>query len=225
MLNPVPTLKRRFLGGPVAAALAFSWVLAAALSSPREARAFGLDLLGGLNRSQPSVSSPGLTDLTTKAGSTATYGAFLDFRLDRAFSLETGVQVLPRTYVTDVPSLLTGYTSTIRYLEVPLLLRFNALPLLSFAAGGYFAQGIGDTELVGRVGGTQIAVIQSIESASIRKQDYGLLGSVRIELPLAPAIRLLVDGRYLYGLRNVDTSGGSLKWRDLQLMGGLGFGI
>jgi hypothetical protein len=103
-------------------------------------------------------------------------------------------------------------------IEIPLVLRFDLLPLVAVGAGGYFALGMGDATITTGA----LSVSSTYESLGVGKTDYGLLGTVSVALPLLPFLKVLVDVRYLYGLANMATaSGSSFSMRDWQFMGGV----
>jgi hypothetical protein len=98
-------------------------------------------------------------------------------------------------------------TTTTRYIQIPILMRVRLTRGISVGGGGYFAEGVGSVD------------------PTIKKTDYGLVGSLALHFPIGHTTAFLIDGRYNLGLKNVDNSGSGadLKYRDYQLLVGFAF--
>ena len=155
--------------------------------------------------------------VTTKAKLGMGAGALMNAHFSPHLGAEVGALYVTRKFdstasftVSGVPT-STVTTNTLHYVEIPFALRFWLSPHFSIGAGGYYASGLGSRDFT---------------NAGMKKSDYGALGSAQIRLPLGSTMGLLVDGRYEYGLANVDTSGfGNQKYRTLQVMAGVCFGM
>jgi hypothetical protein len=88
-------------------------------------------------------------------------------------------------------------------IQLPVLVRFNLLPGTSLGLGGY----------------AQYA-LDSVPGW--KKTNFGGVGSVRFELPLAFA-KLFLEGRYLFGLSNLVEGVTETQQRSFQALFGLRF--
>jgi hypothetical protein len=117
-------------------------------------------------------------------------------------------------------------TYSYNYDEFPLVVRVQPVGShFSFAAGAYYAHAVGNIQITSaNVSG---ASYQSYEDAQISRQDYGVTGGIGIRWPIAKRISFYGDGRFIYGFKNIDNSGGQgLRWRDyFQGLAGLSFSI
>jgi hypothetical protein len=152
------------------------------------------------------------------------FGANLEVDIAPMWSLEAGLFHVNRKYAAENIALggLLSPTVSSRYLMIPLLLRWGLLETFTIGAGGYYASALGDLSL----SQGSISVDIPYSNLSLSKSDFGLVGSARLKLPLAPTLSILADGRYLLGLSDVnEISSQSFKWRDMQFLLGLAFGI
>ncbi len=83
---------------------------------------------------------------------------------------------------------------------VPVQAKFALIPLLNIGLGGYFSTGIGSVTSKNALGVETGSA--SFDAASLSKSDYGAVASVGLSLPLG-VTTLSVEGRYLYGLKNI----------------------
>lgn len=123
-----------------------------------------------------------------------------------------GLYITRKTDVTTTYTVLglsqgSTSTTTTHYLQIPLLMRVRLTRGISVGAGGYFAEGVGSVD------------------PSIKKSDYGLVGSLGLHFPIDHSTAFLIDGRYNAGLANIDNtgSGADLKYRDFQVLVGFAF--
>lgn len=138
------------------------------------------------------------------------FGAFLRGDANLIANLEAGVFYTPRSYTVGPNSSINLPT-----LEIPLLLRITAIPLLSFAVGGYYAYKIGDATAEG----TAIPLLYT--PLNFNSHDFGLCAAAGFQFPLGP-IALMAEARFLFGLADLDPDPiGTLKTRNLQLLAGV----
>lgn len=199
------------------AALASLITLASAPSA--RAEMLSLSAVGALNVSSVSASNSAATTVYS-AGTGFGFGALASMPIMPAFSIELGALYVPRKFSSTSSLVTTDFTLT--QLEIPLVFRFTPLPLISFGLGGYLGLGLGNVHTA--VGSVKLD--NSYEIAGISKTDLGLLASAAFRLPLAPTFGLLVDARYLMGLKNSSTVAPTeTKFRDFQLLAGVNFSL
>ncbi|MGK5089751.1 outer membrane beta-barrel protein [Bdellovibrionota bacterium FG-2] len=168
-----------------------------------------LTVLGGISRSTPEFVP---ASLTFKGRNSYGGGALLGIRFKRFFGLEVGGLYVNRKYGDSAGDICFNT------LQLPALLRFRLLPMLSFGVGGYYTMGIGNVTF-----GTATS---TFADAALKKSDYGVVGDARLRLPLVPTLGFIVDFRYLYGLGDYSTlSAKNLYLTDVQLFAGLQFGL
>jgi hypothetical protein len=200
-------MKARLL---VTAVLAFA-------STP--AHAFDIGVLGGFQTN--NVSQTGGV-ITFNSDLTPSFGAFVKGGLAPGFSLELDVLYSQTKYTS--PDLNGGTDVSFHSWQFPLLVRFTALPLVSFGAGIQFEKATGQLTIAS--GG----VSQDVDFAS---NDFGTTNwslplVAGFHLPLAPAIDFLVDLRYLIGLTNLETNGSgnsSTKISHFQALAGVSLSL
>lgn len=142
------------------------------------------------------------------------FGAFLRGDANYTANLEAGVNYTPRTYGVGT----ANGTITLPTLEVPLMLRITALPILSFGIGGYYAYKIGDATAEG-------AIPLVYSPLNFNSHDFGLVGAVGVQFPLG-LLALLGEFRYMFGLSDLDPDPiGELKTRHFQFLAGVLFKI
>ena len=142
------------------------------------------------------------------------------------FNLEIDAIYVNRKFeiATSAP---TDDTISYQALQIPVLLRINLLPggLVSVGAGGYYEVGMGSISDTNDTNGSVSS--ETYSSALIKTSDFGLLGSLRVQIPVFIRTHVLVDARYLYGLTEQSTapSTATIKNRYVQVFAGLGFSI
>jgi hypothetical protein len=140
-------------------------------------------------------SNGGSTDRTLAVGG----GALLEFQSSPSFGLEIGALYNPRAQGDAVK-----YTANT--VQVPVALRFHLSNYVSLGVGGYYA-----------------SYLQNRGYGS--SSDYGALGSLGIYIPVGASTRFIIDGRYIYGLKDQNQGAGETKSRDVQVLAGLRFGF
>jgi hypothetical protein len=192
------------------------------LASPSYALNFSA--VGGLNMSAPTISENGVS-LSLSSKSTVGGGALLGFPVAKVMEIEFGGLYLPRRYGLSLGALGSS-ESTVNSIQVPLLLRFTAAPFISFGAGGYFANMFGNVKTTTTALGETATSEESLADSNMKSSDYGVALNARLHFAMAPGVSMIVDGRYNIGLANVYTeSGGTIKFSDFQVLGGLTLGL
>ncbi len=183
------------------------------------AEAASINVLGGITSGGPSVS--GIAGSTYKSGTGITYGATVDFGMMPAFAIETGILSVGKKFTQTTAGV--GAVVTTRAYEVPLLLRFTALPILDFGGGVYYQSynSTYDAEALGvKTTGN------SWSAAGLKSTDFGLKLSARLLLPIAPMLHFVIDGAYKMGLANMSSnSGATWKNNEIDALGGISIGF
>ena len=188
------------------------------LCSWSQAHALSVSALGGLGWTNPSISTPGVTNVSSKLG--AGYGGAIEIGLVPFFSLEADVLDMKRKFQFDTAA-VAGIGESANYLQIPVMLRFSPLSLVSVGGGFYYANGLGNVSTsVGGVAGAD----QTFAQAGLKNSDFGMVLSGRLRLPIMPLVGIIVDARYLLGLTNVATDPtATIKYRDIQTLFGINF--
>jgi len=183
------------------------------------ASALELSALGGLTMGGPNVSGGAIT---YSNGTGITYGALLGFNMMPGFGFETGVLSIGKKF----KSTNAGVESenTMRAWEVPLLLRFTALPVLSFGAGAYYQ--LSDKTVKSKAVATGVETVYNVSDLSKKRQDIGLKANARAAFPMAPTLKIILDASYKMGLGDRDTNAAVTdKNSEIDLLAGVSFGF
>jgi hypothetical protein len=178
------------------------------------AQAAHVNVLGGLTTQSPSSDVPGLG-----SGAGFTFGATIDFDLNPLFEVETGLMSVGEKFSQTTAGIETDMST--RAVEIPLLIRFSALPLIDFGGGFYFQ----------KFNGTYSTSSPTFQDGSVdwnsnyKQTDFGTKISARLRIPVAPLMHFLVDANYKFGLVDLDKGATSLKSRELGVLAGLAFGF
>ena len=180
--------------------------------------AFDIAGVGALNVTSPALStggSPTVLDTKYGVGFGVTAGVYSIFP---GFTVETGLLSVPRKFAdssnpTDVRNL--------KMWEIPVLVRFDLLPVIAAGAGLYFATASGDIVKTNETGLIP-ETTETYETNNLSKTDIGLVISASVALPILPFVKLLVDLRYIQGLKNLSTAtDGNFKLKDIQVLAGV----
>jgi hypothetical protein len=162
--------------------IALTWVLAicalSAVSMTAHAAAGGLvtpAILGGLNQ---TVSTGGSTGYTA--------GARLGFGL-AILEADVGAMYLSRAF---------SGIDNINFIQIPAMIRYSLIPMLSIGGGGYY----------------DIAITSNAPSA------YGIRGALMVSVPAFP---LFAEANYSHGLGTTGTTTDNVN--DVQLLVGFKF--
>lgn len=189
-------------------------VITAVLFGSTSAHA-GWGILAGLNFA--NISTDPDSSLSTKGAFMG--GLAFEGHVAPGFDLELDALYLNSKYTQPIAGIDT--TTTLKAIQVPIMLRFNLIPFLNLGFGGYASFGLG--HLTTEAGGVSI---EHDYDGTLKKVDLGLIGSARLSIPVGLA-HLVVDGRYNFGLTNLADSStvNSIKTRSFQALAGVMFGI
>ncbi len=186
------------------------------------AQAASLGVLGGVGLSKFSENTS--TKYKAKLGFGG--GAYVGVMLHPMFEIDFGALYMQRKFQYDATN--GTVVNKFNSLQFPVIARLNFMNMLSIGAGGYYAMAMGDigVEATPTGGGTTTSTTMTYANSGYAKSDYGLVGSVALYFPVGPMTRFILDGRYLLGLKDVNKNPAVTdKWRDLQVLAGLAFGM
>lgn len=185
-----------------------------------------LKALGGAVMSGPNnpAGYPSYSADTTIGG-----GATFQLGMGTKFSAEVGAFYIERQYTTTVKIL--NVNNDLSYnekaLQFPLIFRLWPVPFMNFGLGGHFTKYLGTIAYsVKRQGSSQPVRTELKRSTGQRTEsDYGAIASLGFDIPLKRALGLVIDGRYIYGIRDNDRGASNLKMHEIQGWAGLRFGL
>lgn len=194
------------------------------LAAPaHNACAVTLSGVGLANFTNPTFSTTSTTGLGLSGGATAGFGLLASSELMPGFVLEIGALWVPRKFSNDDSSGQSLSTTNAKWLEVPLLLRFTGLPLVSIGIGPYYAHGLGNV-VISQPATPDTSVDYSAVGQT--QNDFGLEGSVGARIPVVPQIGIVADLRYLFGLINQSSlDNTTVHYRSLELLFGISIDI
>jgi hypothetical protein len=184
------------------------------------ANASMVSIVGSLLYSKPTYQDLSVSQsISAKLG----YGAGLlaDFRVARRVSVQLGALYQMRSFGVTTAGITATNTST--FVDVPLLIRVGLGPFFSIGVGGYYDSALG--KIKNSIGA--LSAWETYKAEGITTDDYGVLANAAVALPLGKMTRLLIDGRYRYGLANrfQGSSTGKMLFRDMQVLMGFQFGF
>lgn len=175
-----------------------------------------ISIVGALN--EGTLTGSGESDsLSAKPAFGA--GILIDHPISIGTAIEFGAIYQGRKY-DDTSS---NYTVSSNAIQIPVLLRFTLLPMISFGAGGYWETGSGDITLTNDTDGSKSTLTYS--GLGVKQSDMGLVGSIRLNFLMGPGMGFLVDGRYNYGLTNTSNNGTTITNRAFQVLAGISLGF
>jgi hypothetical protein len=183
-----------------------------------------LAAIGAINVSSPQFD--GNDNVTAKAAPAG--GVLVGTRFTELFGMDVSFLYLQRAS-SSVGEILPGTqattTLTMKQFQIAPVARFWFNDYFSMGVGGYYAYGLGsiDAHIVSTAFPTGSQDASVPYEGRAHRSDGGLVGSVAFHYPVTDNSRFIVDGRYTQGLVNLDETGGSVKFRDIQAL--LGFGI
>lgn len=177
-----------------------------------------LTLKGGMASSTPKIESDG-TAVTTTAANGIKGGAVLGLGLGSSVEFEFGVLYSQRKFGYDAAGI--PITITTPGLEMPIGLRLHLGQYFSLVGGGYVGYGMGNIK-VEALGITQEA---SYAEQGYETLDYGVQGGLAIHIPMGKSAALVLEGRYLLGLQDLDKSEGKYNYKGIEGTLGLRFGL
>lgn len=185
-------------------------------------------VIGGVNQSDFKVSPVSGATKAAITPSTSMNGGLL-IGWGSMIGLETGLIYTMKKYesFSRVITIRTNVKSNLEatYIQLPVVFRVTPFSLLTFGVGGYFGYLLSDSAS----GTAQVDNGPSITVAGVTtglaKTDYGATGLLRLNLVNLATWKLFVEGRYNYGLADVDKSGGKANARDIQAHVGVMFNL
>ena len=194
---------------------------------------FALEIgaLGGVNFLSYKLTEgsdlPSGTKISGSSGQGITGGLYFSQSITPLLSLEleTLYSQEQTKYTVEYKTISTKSTQKTTHLQVPLLIRvWPTLSLFNIGIGGYWSSGIGNAK-TDKDDGTSLD--QTYTDAGLNRIDYGAIASIQFAPKIAPKIRLVLDGRYLYGTKQQsnDLASMSLKTREIQAVGGIGIDL
>ena len=203
------------------------------------AMAFEVAPVVGVNFSNVSVSGAtgAISNVTWSSKMGIDYGVPASFSMAPLISLQVGALVDNRKFLgTDASDPLGKIEVETKqnYIQIPVVARFTVFPGLSLGAGGYYAMGTGDikAKTTITVPGVDPVVEEETstwEADKTKKTDLGLIASVAYNIPIAPLVSFMIDGRYLLGLTNFQDDPAlpntTSKWKSIQLLAGVNIGF
>ena len=212
------------------------WVVVFFKAASASALEFSPVLGLGLDMSSASTTVAG-TSYGTNTKTSVGGGVLLDSGLAPMVSLEVGVLYLPINHgltvnITSPLTLSAPSETSYNALQIPVLMKFTLLPLVSFGAGAYYSKGLGSVKVHSDAftsAGLTFPASDTTESfadASLSDTDYGLMANAGMSFPFLPLMKFRADLNYLFGLKNINTTDTvTLKSRRILVTAGVSFGF
>ena len=181
----------------------------------------GVSLVGAGTFSAPDVKDTNGITVPYKSKLGLGGGGLVDIWFAHRTSLEVGVLYLKAKQEATI----SGFDTTTEFtvIQVPILVRFHLMRYLSIGVGGYVAREQGDVAYTATSGGTTTSGTSAYTNT---KTDYGAEASLGLKIPMGMMSSILIDGRYIYGMKDLDPSiNGKVNTRAFQLLAGLHFGF
>ncbi len=177
-------------------------------------------VLGGLNIDTPAIKdTTGALSYTSKASSGMGFGISHESNFLGVVGLEIDALYIQNKFDINIVGVSTN-TYIQNALQIPVIARFYLLPIFDIGVGAYYEIGMPGVNVNG--------VDHTYGDENMKNRDYGLVGSLRMRFHIAPRLRLVIDGRYNYGLNELtaDTSTNvSIKNRNIQALAGVSFAL
>ncbi len=159
------------------------------------------------------------------------YGAGATFEL--GFNQYVGIQVgglyTSRKVSTKLSSTALNATLeekyTLNQIEIPVALRFWLNRYFVLSAGGFYSLGMGKVKYSSNA--VPALALEAVDGSfdyndsniELKKNNYGLLGGLGVNLPLSQKVSFIVDGRFQYGLanRNEDPENPNVKVKTMDI--------
>jgi hypothetical protein len=199
------------------------WVAVLFLNIPNVHASLKFSVFGAGNLSNLKDSAAATT-VTNSAKLNFGGGAQFEIMFGQVVGLEFGGIYLGRKFSQTDSTVPITLESTYTYVQIPLQLRFWLGRFVTLGVGGYYAIPVGDIKF----SALGIEGTSTYAGAGLKTSDYGLLGSLGFNIPLGPAVGLMVEGRYAMGLQDLNVTAnpaGTVKWSDIQFLAGLRFGM
>lgn len=207
---------------------ALALALVGLFSLPAAAEGLVLFVQGGVNRADPNTDI-GLTNYTadSSAGTGVVAGLGLEGKLSDVFTSQVDVLWVQRS--TDVLWEGEGRAPIdasydVSYVDIPWTIRarFGSRKFRFFLTGGVVSSIAVDAKSKNTSDGIE-------EEFDVDEQFHGwnfsVLGGLGFDVQLGSTTWLRLEGRYLYGLKNVTSEASDWKTRDLQGLIGVGIDL
>lgn len=164
---------------------------------------------------------------TSRAKARTVAGGFATFPVSDRADVQLEALYMGRGFAT-TGEYEDGSTTRMSYLDFPLLMRFRLTPEPEalrpiIFGGGYWAHEVG-CRTSGGV--TQAEGSDSCEGRFMRRgvADVGLIAGAALEADVSAGWFIVVEARYVYGVRNLhwDPASDGAKARNLSVVGGVG---
>jgi hypothetical protein len=183
---------------------------------------------GGLSSDRPTNIPTSLGGSISGVSGAATRGAMLGFERKKELTpflyFQNEINYVQRGLSLNANVAGTPVSETIHtdYLEVPLLLRAQANigflhPYLIFGP----SVGVAVNRSVGATNGATGESLSIDASSAVNPFDAGLNGGAGIELKLGDSVGLEVEGRYYYGLTDIDPARSGVFHRGAEMRAGI----
>ena len=188
-----------------------------------ESKAIELTALGGITYGNYSQKTSNV-DVNWNSQVGYSFGALVSTNfLILPFDIESGLM-----YTTHSSQIaLTQEQWKTHWLQIPLVARITLLDLIGFGAGVYvgFAQSTVDSTLTSGVTSNY-----NYEQKGLNKTDFGAVLNARLQVPVVPLAKVLLDVRYNYGFANLNSNTAAFPNdnfynRFLMVLGGVSFGF
>lgn len=195
-------------------------VLVSTYSMSSFADTIELTVLGGMNAASEKLTING-AEYPNESKTGIAAAAFVGFSVvPQMLMLESGLQYQKESFGFTALATTTKMTR----LQIPLLVRFVGLPIVSFGVGGYYEMALGDITMESTAGGATQSF--SYDTLGYKTTNYGILLDARAGFDVAPLIKVVLDLRYNIGLANRSSLAlTELKTNALQALAGVSFGL
>lgn len=178
-----------------------------------DAKALEVSAVGSLNLSHYDI-SPSL--IGTPSGDLYLGGGgLLSFDLFPFFSLESGALWTTHGFSVNTLGATTSFSNS--FISIPAMVRFEPFSLTSIGVGGYYSFCMHSF-----VSGLPLSSLLNLSQSPnySGKNDFGLLGSVGVRLPITPFFKFRLDALYEFGLSSLSSGTSSQNSRNLLLLVG-----
>ena len=189
-----------------------------------------LGLMAGLNWASIESDNDVSGYTGTSAESAPGFGAFLSLPIKDSgmWGLEIGITYAPKSFELDASGDKIEHDNLTEYF----MIRYRQQPdsPFNFGVGLYVSQAMGDATVTDGTSGaeteTSLGNLSGFGTEGISEEDYGAITSMQVIGNLTESMGVLIDIRYVYGLRDINedkTSGFELASRQIQGFAGLSF--
>ena len=142
-------------------------------------------------------------------------GASAALDLSEDWAVEFGMNYTKRKFSYDLATVHTE--ASLPTLEITGVLKYYMIPFINVNGGFYTGAAVGEAT----VGSTTA----SFSSLGLESSDFGMILGTGLRLPSSFVSAFTLDLNFLFGLKDLDSSAGSLKMRDIQILAGIQIGL